>query len=74
MPASKPRASARWAPSAPHGVIDLGHTTPDPAAVHATLTALAGEASRTLAMEASSHGLEQQRIDGLTLTAARSPT
>ncbi len=54
---------------APGGVIDLGHTTPDPAAVHATLTQLADDGVTHLAMEASSHGLEQHRIDGITFAA-----
>ena len=53
----------------PSGVIDLGHTTPDPAAVHATLTKLADEGVTHCAMEASSHGLEQHRVDGLTFAA-----
>ena len=53
----------------PAGVIDLGHTTPDPAAVHATLTKLADEGVTHCAMEASSHGLEQHRVDGLTFAA-----
>jgi UDP-N-acetylmuramoyl-L-alanyl-D-glutamate--2,6-diaminopimelate ligase len=55
---------------APSGVIDLGHTTPDPAAVHATLTQLADDGVTHLAMEASSHGLEQHRVDGLAFDAA----
>jgi UDP-N-acetylmuramoyl-L-alanyl-D-glutamate--2,6-diaminopimelate ligase len=54
----------------PSGVVDLGHTTPDPAAVHATLTALADDGVTHAAMEASSHGLEQHRVDGLTFAAA----
>lgn len=54
----------------PSGVIDLGHTTPDPALVHATLTRLADEGVTHVAMEASSHGLEQHRIEGLTFAAA----
>jgi len=54
----------------PSGVIDLGHTTPDPAAVHATLTQLADDGVTHAAMEASSHGLEQHRIDGLSFDAA----
>jgi UDP-N-acetylmuramoyl-L-alanyl-D-glutamate--2,6-diaminopimelate ligase len=52
------------------GVIDLGHTTPDPAAVHATLTALAEQGVTHAAMEASSHGLEQHRVDGLSFDGA----
>src|SRR5512147_1128706 len=54
----------------PAGVIDLGHTTPDPALVHATLTKLADDGVTHAAMEASSHGLEQHRIDGLSVDAA----
>lgn len=54
----------------PSGMIDLGHTTPDPARVHATLTLLADDGVTHVAMEASSHGLEQHRIDGLALDAA----
>jgi UDP-N-acetylmuramoyl-L-alanyl-D-glutamate--2,6-diaminopimelate ligase len=53
----------------PNGVIDLGHTTPDPAAVHATLTTLAEHGVTHAAMEASSHGLEQHRVDGVTFAA-----
>jgi UDP-N-acetylmuramoyl-L-alanyl-D-glutamate--2,6-diaminopimelate ligase len=53
----------------PGGVIDLGHTTPDPSAVHATLTALAEDGVTHAAMEASSHGLEQHRVDGVTFAA-----
>jgi UDP-N-acetylmuramoyl-L-alanyl-D-glutamate--2,6-diaminopimelate ligase len=53
----------------PGGVIDLGHTTPDPAAVHATLSALADEGVTHAAMEASSHGLDQHRIDGVSFAA-----
>jgi UDP-N-acetylmuramoyl-L-alanyl-D-glutamate--2,6-diaminopimelate ligase len=53
----------------PSAAIDLGHTTPDPAAVHATLSALADDGVTHVAMEASSHGLEQHRIDGLSFSA-----
>ena len=55
---------------APSGVIDLGHTTPDPAVVHATLTRLADDGVTHAAMEASSHGLAQHRIDGVRFAAA----
>jgi UDP-N-acetylmuramoyl-L-alanyl-D-glutamate--2,6-diaminopimelate ligase len=54
----------------PSGVVDLGHTTPDPAAMHAMLTQLADAGVTHAAMEASSHGLEQHRIDGVTFEAA----
>lgn len=53
----------------PNGAVDLGHTTPDPVAIHATLDSLAGEGVTHLAMEASSHGLEQHRLDGVKLAA-----
>ena len=45
-------------------------TTPDPVALHQVLERLAGEAITHLAMEASSHGLEQRRLDGVRLRAA----
>lgn len=50
-------------------VIDLGHTTPDPVAIHATLDDLAGRGVTHLAMEASSHGLAQHRLDAVRLAA-----
>ncbi len=45
-------------------------TTPDPVALHAELAQLAKDGVRALAIEASSHGLDQHRLDGLTLQAA----
>ncbi len=53
----------------PQGRIDLGHTTPDPVTIHETLSALAGQGVTHCAMEASSHGLEQHRLDGVSLAA-----
>lgn len=53
----------------PEGVIDLGHTTPDPAAIHATLSKLAEQGVTHAAMEVSSHGLEQHRADGVSFAA-----
>ncbi|MEO1100728.1 MAG: UDP-N-acetylmuramoyl-L-alanyl-D-glutamate--2,6-diaminopimelate ligase [Pseudomonadota bacterium] len=53
----------------PKGGIDLGHTTPDPVAIHATLAELAEQGVTHCAMEASSHGLEQHRLDGVKLSA-----
>jgi UDP-N-acetylmuramoyl-L-alanyl-D-glutamate--2,6-diaminopimelate ligase len=44
-------------------------TTPDPVELHQTLALLAGEGVTHLAMEASSHGLEQHRMDGVRLAA-----
>ncbi len=45
-------------------------TTPDPVTLHETLARLAEEGITDLAMEASSHGIEQRRLDGVALTAA----
>jgi UDP-N-acetylmuramoyl-L-alanyl-D-glutamate--2,6-diaminopimelate ligase len=53
----------------PNGVIDLGHTTPDPVAIHETLQDLADGGVTHAAMEVSSHGLEQERAAGLAFDA-----
>jgi UDP-N-acetylmuramoyl-L-alanyl-D-glutamate--2,6-diaminopimelate ligase len=45
-------------------------TTPDPVALHRSLDALAADGVTHLAIEASSHGLDQFRLDGLHVTAA----
>jgi len=45
-------------------------TTPDPVALHRSLDALAGDGVTHLAIEASSHGLDQFRLDGLRIAAA----
>ena len=45
-------------------------TTPDPVALHRSLDQLAGEGVTHLAIEASSHGLDQYRLDGLHIAAA----
>ncbi len=45
-------------------------TTPDPVALHRDLAALAGNGIKRAAIEASSHGLDQYRLDGLTPAAA----
>ena len=47
-----------------------GLTTPDPAGLHANLARLAGMGITHACMEASSHGLDQHRLDGVTLIAA----
>ncbi|SFG90308.1 UDP-N-acetylmuramoyl-L-alanyl-D-glutamate--2,6-diaminopimelate ligase [Methylobacterium gossipiicola] len=44
-------------------------TTPDPVTLHATLARLADDGIETLAMEASSHGIVQRRLDGVELSA-----
>ncbi|WP_068431876.1 UDP-N-acetylmuramoyl-L-alanyl-D-glutamate--2,6-diaminopimelate ligase [Magnetospirillum sp. XM-1] len=47
-----------------------GLTTPDPAGLHANLARLAGLGVTHACMEASSHGLDQHRLDGVRLVAA----
>ncbi len=44
-------------------------TTPDPIALHRLLDELAGEGVSHASMEASSHGLDQRRLDGVRLAA-----
>jgi len=44
-------------------------TTPDPVALHRSLDQLASEGVTHLAIEASSHGLDQYRLDGLRIAA-----
>jgi len=53
----------------PSGAVDLGHTTPDPVAIHQTLQSLARDGVTHAAMEASSHGLAQYRLDAVDLVA-----
>jgi UDP-N-acetylmuramoyl-L-alanyl-D-glutamate--2,6-diaminopimelate ligase len=53
----------------PEGHIDVGHTTPDPVTIHETLAELVRQGVTHCAMEASSHGLEQHRLDGVDLSA-----
>jgi len=51
--------------------IDYGAlTTPDPVSLHQILQELCDEGITHLAMEASSHGLDQKRLDGVRLNAA----
>jgi UDP-N-acetylmuramoyl-L-alanyl-D-glutamate--2,6-diaminopimelate ligase len=47
-----------------------GLTTPDPVDLHERLAALALDGVTHVAMEASSHGLSQRRLDGVRLAAA----
>jgi UDP-N-acetylmuramoyl-L-alanyl-D-glutamate--2,6-diaminopimelate ligase len=54
----------------PSGHVSLGHTTPDPVRLHAELARLKAEGVEHLAMEASSHGLDQFRLDGVKIAAA----
>lgn len=48
----------------------LNHTTPEPITLHRVLAEMAGAGVTHAAMEASSHGLEQRRLDGVRLCAA----
>lgn len=53
----------------PRGERPLAHTTPDPVALQALLAELDDEGVTHAAIEASSHGLAQCRLDGVRLTA-----
>ncbi|MCG6885342.1 MAG: UDP-N-acetylmuramoyl-L-alanyl-D-glutamate--2,6-diaminopimelate ligase [Silicimonas sp.] len=48
----------------------LAHTTPEPITLHRVLAAAADAGVTHAAMEASSHGLAQRRVDGVRLRAA----
>ncbi|NOR32495.1 MAG: UDP-N-acetylmuramoyl-L-alanyl-D-glutamate--2,6-diaminopimelate ligase [Sulfitobacter sp.] len=48
----------------------LAHTTPEPITLHRALAEAAANGITHAAMEASSHGLDQRRLDGVTLKAA----
>ena len=54
----------------PSGDVYGSLTTPDPVTLHRLLDQMAGEGVTHLAMEASSHGLDQRRLDGVRLSAA----
>ena len=54
-----------------YGALESGrHTTPDPIAVQATLADLMQAHARAVAMEVSSHGLEQGRVNALEFDVA----
>lgn len=54
-----------------HGGLELGlHTTPDPIGVQATLAELKMAGARAVAMEVSSHGLDQGRVAALDFNVA----
>jgi len=53
----------------PKGEIPLKHTTPDPIEVHRLLAQLKKDGIDHLALEASSHGLDQFRLDGVEIAA-----
>ena len=51
----------------PDGFDKLDHTTPDPVEIHEALARLGKNGVDHLALEASSHGLEQNRLDGIKI-------
>ncbi len=51
------------------GETPLAHTTPDPVSLHKHLARLAADGVTHLALEASSHGLDQHRLDGVRMSA-----
>jgi UDP-N-acetylmuramoyl-L-alanyl-D-glutamate--2,6-diaminopimelate ligase len=53
----------------PNGEMPLSHTTPDPVEIHELLARLKAEGVDHLAIEASSHGLDQHRLDGVVISA-----
>jgi UDP-N-acetylmuramoyl-L-alanyl-D-glutamate--2,6-diaminopimelate ligase len=53
----------------PRGTQTLKHTTPNPIELHAILATLARDGVTNLALEASSHGLQQRRVDGIAFAA-----
>jgi UDP-N-acetylmuramoyl-L-alanyl-D-glutamate--2,6-diaminopimelate ligase len=53
----------------PKGEVYGSLTTPDPVELHRTLDTLAAEGVTHLALEASSHGLDQHRLDGVAIAA-----
>jgi UDP-N-acetylmuramoyl-L-alanyl-D-glutamate--2,6-diaminopimelate ligase len=54
----------------PKGEAPLNHTTPDPVEIHHLLAQLKRDGVEHLAIEASSHGLDQYRLDGVMVTGA----
>jgi UDP-N-acetylmuramoyl-L-alanyl-D-glutamate--2,6-diaminopimelate ligase len=55
---------------APSLEVKLEHTTPDPIELHSLLARLSDAGLNHLALEASSHGLDQYRLDGVQVKAA----
>jgi UDP-N-acetylmuramoyl-L-alanyl-D-glutamate--2,6-diaminopimelate ligase len=52
----------------PKSEMPLSHTTPDPVEIHQLLSRLKQEGVDHLAIEASSHGLDQHRLDGVRIS------
>lgn len=53
----------------PNSQVRLGHTTPDAITLHRLLAGLRHDGTDYLALEASSHGLDQYRLDGVKIAA-----
>ncbi|MGR3540719.1 MAG: UDP-N-acetylmuramoyl-L-alanyl-D-glutamate--2,6-diaminopimelate ligase [Hasllibacter sp.] len=53
-----------------HWTAPTAHTTPEPVTLHRLLAEAAANGVTHMAMEASSHGLDQRRLDGVRLRAA----
>src|SRR5258705_49449 len=71
-PRSRVRPRSRMRPRSlvsPKRTICGSLTTPDPVALHRQLDEIAGEGVTHLAFEASSHGLDQYRLDGVRIAA-----
>ncbi|MEM9715354.1 MAG: UDP-N-acetylmuramoyl-L-alanyl-D-glutamate--2,6-diaminopimelate ligase, partial [Pseudomonadota bacterium] len=64
-------ASVNFGTAGVEGAVDLplSHTTPEPVTLHKLLADLNAEGVTHAAMEASSHGLDQNRLDGVKLSA-----
>ncbi len=54
----------------PKETLPLNYTTPDPVLLHKTLTYLVGHEITHAVIEASSHGLDQYRLDGTRVISA----
>ncbi|HKD46154.1 MAG TPA: UDP-N-acetylmuramoyl-L-alanyl-D-glutamate--2,6-diaminopimelate ligase [Rhizomicrobium sp.] len=54
----------------PKGEFPLDNTTPDPVEIHRLLAELKNDGVEYLAIEASSHGLDQYRLDGVFIRGA----
>ena len=52
------------------GTLDGALTTPDPVALHARLAEMSTQGVSHVVMEASSHGLDQYRVDGVDVSVA----
>ncbi|MBU2876018.1 UDP-N-acetylmuramoyl-L-alanyl-D-glutamate--2,6-diaminopimelate ligase [Marinobacter salexigens] len=54
----------------PGALHEASHTTPDAVQINRALSGILSSGGRAAAMEVSSHGLDQGRVDGLSITGA----